>query len=166
MTEHRFRPSYTFALPIVVSSCVLGIGLAVLGELRADPEFDLAVAIGSGLVGAVVPALILLFFVRWYGQVRIDDACVAARDTLGRWRAVPWGAISAVRRVGLRPLTFVLVATPRSRWSLWLAKGLEPREALIMALVDAGPPAAAVREALGIVQHRLAVEAPASAAPG
>jgi hypothetical protein len=159
--EHRFRPTYRFGLAFAFPFVALGAGIgfvAVFRDFHSDPGFDLGIAIGVCLFVAAVGAILLLFIVRWYGKVLINSAGVSARDTWGRWRAVPWDSVAGVRRFRVLGSPFVLLSSRQSRWSLWLARSLEPRDALITALVDAGPSAAAVRAQFEIVHHRVSVD--------
>jgi hypothetical protein len=164
--EHRFRPTNRFALAFALPFVALGAAIgfvAVLRDFHSDPGFDLGLAVGICLFVAAVGAILLLFIVRWYGKVLINRAGVSARDTWGRWRAVPWDSVARVRRFRFLGFPFVLVSSPRCRWSLWLVRSLEPRDALITALVEAGPFAAAVRAQFEIVQHRVSVDRTQSA---
>ena len=161
MIEHRFRPSYRFSFAFALAMVALGAAIGIVAvrrDFHSDPEFDLGIAIVIGLFVATVAAVPFLFIVRWYGKVLINSAGVSARDTWGRWRAVAWDSVAGVRHLRFLGFPFVLLSSPQSRWSLWLARSLEPRDALITALVEAGPSAAAVRAQFDIVQHRVSLE--------
>jgi hypothetical protein len=153
--ERRFRPADSFVRPIVGVTCVLGIGLGVLDDLRSGTDFDVESAVVAALAAVVFIGVPFQFLLRWLGKVVIDGAGVSTRDTWGRWRTYSWESISAVRKLRLLGLPFVLVSSSSSRWSLWLAGRLEPREGLIVALMDAGPRAEALRAQFGIVQRQV-----------
>jgi hypothetical protein len=143
--EHRFHPTYYFSsLPIALGLAV-GLGLAMFNDFRSDPDFDLSVGGISLLVCALFVMPPGLFLMRRYGKVLIGSAGVSARDTLGRWRTVPWDSLSTVRRFRFLGLLFIRLSSTESRWSLWLAGNLEPRGALLTALSEVGPGAAALR---------------------
>jgi hypothetical protein len=139
LLEHRFHPTLRFSLMIVVPALALGVGLCMLDALHSDQKVDF-IAVGVALF---VCAPLNLFMVRWIGRVHIDINGVSARDTLGRWRTIPWDSLTTVRKFG----PFILLSSAESRWSLWLAGSLEPWEALLVALSEAGPRAAAIRAA-------------------
>ena len=145
MIEHRFHPTWRFSLALIATGGALGLAVAMLQDWRSDPGFDLRVSAVVAVVAGAVLVMPGLFVVRWYGKVLIDDAGISARDTLGRWRTVRWDSALTVRRFRLLGLRYVLLSSAGSRWSLWLAGSLEPREALLTALNEAGPRAEAIR---------------------
>ena len=145
MPGRRFHPTPRFSLTIIVPSLAIGVGLAMFDDWRSRPGFGLSSAAGAAVFACALLVVPCYFIARWYGKVLIDPTGVSARDTLGRWRTIPWDSLSAVRRLRLLGLPFILLSSTESRWSLWLAGSLAPREALLRALSDVGPRAAAIR---------------------
>ena len=150
MIEHRFHPTRRFSLTIIVPAFAVGVGvgvgLGILDDSRSDLGVDL-IAAGIALFVCALLVIPSVSVLRWYGKVLVDGAGVSARDTLGRWRTVSWESLSTVRRVRLLGLPCILLSSAESRWSLWLAGSLEPREALLVVLSEAGSRAAAIRAA-------------------
>ena len=128
---------------MVVPALALGLGLGMLDDLHSVQKVDF-IAAGITLFVCALPGL---FIVRRYGRVLIDINGVSARDTLGRWRTIPWDSSTTVRRFRLPGIPFIPLSSAESNGSVWLAGSLEPSEALLIALSEAGPRAAATRAA-------------------
>jgi hypothetical protein len=145
MPEHPYHPSARFLLTLVLPSMALGIGLAMLFLSRSSPDFDINESVETALLVCAIIFAPCYLFARWYSKVIIDASGISARDTLCRWRTIQWESLSRVRRVRIPGLPCVLLSSPESRWSVWLAGSLAPREAFLSTLTAIGPRAATVR---------------------
>jgi hypothetical protein len=123
----------------------VGVGLAMLGLSCTSPYFDIYASVKSALLVCAVIVLPAFLLAKWYGKVVIDTTGISARDTLGRWRTVPWDSLSRVRRLPIAGLPCILLSSPQSKWSVWLPGSLAPHAAFLSTLAEIGPPVAALR---------------------
>ena len=127
MTAHTFRiPFWRMYLPAAVYGQVLfapGMWLTfyLMASARGaglDETMVVLYAVGSAMVAVLLAPAFLVYV--WKQRVTVTPHTLTCSNGFGKLVTVPWGSITAVRRLILPGFPYLLVKSTHSRFKLWL----------------------------------------------